>query len=119
MTYIEKLYSIFNRIAQYVIANNSELVFSIENDNLFCKQRGVKHKYSWYSLTWSITQKIEFFLLGNASQLINKADMYGFTSYFSAKLSLPKSDCYYTLRTYCQNIESLEELEIKLDLLGV
>lgn len=118
MTYTKKLYSIFNRIMQYTIANNSALVFSIENDKLFCKQNGVKYKYTWYSNRWSITQKIEFFLLGNASQLINKADTYGFTSYFSAKLVLPESDCYYTLCTYCQNIESLEELEIKLDLLG-
>jgi hypothetical protein len=106
---------LFNRLKNYLITNNAVQKIELGNDNILIYSPALLKWYCWFYMSLNKKESLKRFLIGPSNR--HGANNF-YTSYFDEyKISIDP-----VVKNLCKCIgkpSSLEELAMKMDLLGV
>lgn len=111
---------IFNRLNDYLKKHNAYYIFKIENEIIYFYSYFFNEWVEWYPrVDISINKACEWFLLGSPGEVLSKMSYFEkYDSFFvlnnNSKDPIVKQLCEYIGEPTC-----LEEITLKMDLMGI
>lgn len=111
---------IFNRLNDYLKKYNVHTMFKIENETIYFYSCGFNTWFKWFlNINLSLDKACEWFLLGSPEKFQSKTcHIISYESFFvfynHSTDSIVKQICNYIGKPTC-----LEEIALKMDLMGI
>ena len=106
---------LFNRLKNYLINNNAAQKIELRNDDIWICPATSSEWYCWFYMTMNKKESLKSFLIGPSNQY--DANNFGVSFFELHKYSIDP-----VVRNICKCIgksSCLEELAIKMDLMGI
>jgi hypothetical protein len=112
---------IFNKINCYLKNNNATITFKIENTKIYLYRTRMKDFIPWAAMIDfpSLDKECEFFLLGTQGKIQPEINLFRTYASFFELYKYSRDPVIKCLCNFIGNPSSLEEIVIKIDLMGI